>query len=175
MITDKAHLENYYSDFLKLEKKLFGVDFDYAIENIIEWFKSPYSLIFIKAGPSREDSISAYGSVIIISHNSYQRLMAGQITEEDLVPIERPSESDVAYFASIYSCIPYGADQVIRTAKQQLSTLIKEKGLNIETIFSIASTSRGLKLIKKQGWQQTHLYLDKYPVLSCPVSDWLSK
>ncbi|MCW8333814.1 hypothetical protein, partial [Vibrio paucivorans] len=72
MITDKAHLKNYYSDFLKLEKKLFGVDFDYAIENIIEWFKSPYSLIFIKAGSSKEDSISAYGSVIIISHNSYQ-------------------------------------------------------------------------------------------------------
>ncbi|MCW8336792.1 hypothetical protein, partial [Vibrio paucivorans] len=70
---------------------------------------------------------------------------------------------------------PYGADQVIRTAKQQLSKLIKEKDLNIETIFSIASTSRGLKLIKKQGWQQTHLYLGKYPVLSCPVSDWLSK
>ena len=175
MITDKSHLENYYEDFLKLEKKLFGIDFDYTVESISEWFKSPYSLVCIKKGERNKEPILAYGSLIIISRESYDEIISGQITEEELQPISEPSKSDVAYFASIYSRIPHGASLVVETAKMQLEKLVSEKNLSIDTIFSIASTRRGLKFIEKQGWQQTHLYLNKYPILSYQVSDWLNE
>lgn len=175
MITDKSCLVDYYDDFLKLEKKLFGMDFDYSVESITEWFNSPYSLLCLKDGDNNPDSILAYGSLIIISRDSYEKIVSGQITEEELQPIDRPSGLDVAYFASIYSRIPHGASLVVDTAKVQLEQLMADKNLNIDTIFSIASTSRGRKFIEKQGWQQTHLYLDKYPILSYSVSEWLNE
>ncbi|MDC5720807.1 hypothetical protein OPW41_10415 [Vibrio europaeus] len=174
MITDKDRLVEFYSSFVRLEKKLFGGDFEYDNENITQWFDSKYSLICIKQG-SESRPIQAYGSLIVISRSCYEKLVQGIITEEELQPISVPSNSDVAYFASIYSCVPHGAQEIVNTMKAQLANLVQEEGLELEIIFSIASTSRGLKFIENQGWSKTAYYLEKYPILQYPLHSWLSE
>lgn len=149
----------------EFENVCFGSDFTWSMEQNDRWAASgrAFHAAIISGAP--ENKISASMSVFLSSRESCQRLIAGEITEPELLPWNHRRRWDypILYFASVISKVTEELPFLYESLGRDVGEHLDAAGLRVTLGIAISSGAAGKQHLERNGFRALNAkYLNKY-------------
>jgi len=150
------------------ENACFGSDFAWTMEQDNRWAASGRAFHAAIVSDPPENKISASMSVFLASRESCQRLIAGEITEPELLPWNdgRRSDYPILYFASVISSVTEELPLLYASLGADVGEYLEAAGLQVPLGVAISSGVAGRQHLERNGFRALNAkYLDNYEFL----------
>jgi hypothetical protein len=156
----------------EFENLVFGPDFACDPESIQSWFDSGCLFCAAVCGEAvagREHLLSII-SALLTSEASRDRMLRGEITDEELTPWSQCSDGSrpVVYFASVISDNPGHLSTMYDSLGDDLLACLVEQNLETHSAFSVASGEAGFRHMARNGFAPASAapYLGRYQLMT---------
>jgi hypothetical protein len=150
------------------ENACFGSDFAWSMEQNYRWAASGRAFQAAIISGSPENKISASMSVLLTSRESCQRLIAGEITESELLPWNpgRRYDYPCLYFATVISSVTEELPLLYSSLGTDVGEYLDAAGLKVTLGIAISSGVAGKQHLERNGFRALNAkYLDNYEFL----------
>jgi hypothetical protein len=156
------------SEITARENDYFGSDFEWSVESTDKWLRSGamFDAAVSRTAPDGSRRLLGLASVLITGRESYERLLKGEIREQELLPwfMEGPEPTPMLYFATILSDRPEYLAPLYQNLLLDVEAYLQANQLSIHSGFSIAAGPAGFQHLSKNGfvptggWHYLHRY-----------------
>ncbi len=163
MLLNTAQTKEITPLICEFENQFYIGDFQYNLADFSRWIASD---LFVYNAITTEDKrqVLATCGFLITNRLSYERCLAGEINECEMLPLTEGNEGYI-YYSSVIAQKPEFSREIIRSTFAELLDLVKEKQVRVKEIFTLPCTKEGVAhALKNHFHPSSYLYEHAYPV-----------
>lgn len=150
---------------INFENEIFPRDFSVTLRERSHWAKS--DAVFWNCYVKDKIILSDI-SFVITTETFYFDFLSKKLHETDIQPYSGIGKP-ILYFSSLILKKSIHSPILFRNIFREISSYISINRIELTSCFTIASSINNLSIIKKFGFKESGIYLDKYSIMSFDV------